>query len=59
MHVHALDPSVGAIGLPDELRTRDLRWSDGSVAERSAQDSAVVVIPAGLREEAVAVLSAG
>lgn len=59
VHVHALDPSVGAIGLPDELRTRDLRWSDGSVAERSAQDSAVVVIPAGLREEAVAVLSAG
>ncbi|WP_029265503.1 MULTISPECIES: alpha-L-fucosidase [unclassified Microbacterium] len=59
VHMHALDPSVGTIGLPDELRTRDLRWSDGSVAERSAQDSAVVVIPAGLREEAVAVLSAG
>ncbi|WP_226533375.1 alpha-L-fucosidase [Microbacterium paraoxydans] len=59
VHVHALDPSLGTLDLPAELTGSDLRWADGSVAERSADDSTVAVIPAGLREEAVAVLSAG
>ncbi|MFK3679358.1 alpha-L-fucosidase [Microbacterium sp. NPDC090218] len=59
VHVQALDPSVGTIELPDELLVRDLRWPDGSVAERSADDSTVVEIPGGLRDQAVAVLSAG
>jgi len=59
VHVHALDPSAGALELPDELVASDLRWADGSIVERSADDQTVVVIPAQLREEAVAVLSAG
>lgn len=59
VHVHALDPSTGTLELTEELLGSDLRWTDGSVVERQAHDQAVAVIPAGLREEAVAVLSAG
>ncbi|MGI0521024.1 alpha-L-fucosidase [Microbacterium maritypicum] len=59
VHVHALDPSTGMLELPEELLGSDLRWTDGSVVERQAHDQTVAVIPAGLREEAVAVLSAG
>ena len=59
MHVHALDPSTGTLELPEELLGSDLRWTDGSMVERQGHDQTVAVIPAGLREEAVAVLSAG
>ncbi|KTR79013.1 alpha-L-fucosidase [Microbacterium oxydans] len=59
VHVHALDPSIGTLDLPDELVQSDLRWTDGSAVEKADGDRAVVVIPARLRGEAVAVLSAG
>lgn len=59
VHVHALDPSVGTLEMPDELVASELRWIDGGEVETADGDRAVVVIPARLREEAVAVLSAG
>ena len=59
VHVHALDPSIGTLDLPDELVQSDLRWTDGSAVEKADGDRAIVVIPARLRGEAVAVLSAG
>ena len=59
VHVHALDPATGVVELPSELTAAALSWADGTPAEVSADGGASrVVIPAGLREAPVAVLTA-
>ncbi|WP_101846072.1 alpha-L-fucosidase [Zhihengliuella sp. ISTPL4] len=59
VHVHALDPATGEIELPTELAGAALSWADGTRAAVSREGGpARVVIPAGLREAPVAVLTA-
>jgi alpha-L-fucosidase len=58
VHVHALDPSVGEIGLPVELSgSTEARWADGSVAESVTGTDGVTKlrIPDALRAAPVAV----
>ncbi len=59
VHVHALDPAVGAVALPAELSHGDVRWSDGSSAEFDAVDGGTtsVRIPDALRSAPVATLT--
>ncbi|WP_149085148.1 MULTISPECIES: alpha-L-fucosidase [Microbacterium] len=59
VHVHALDPATGALELPPELEAAALSWADGTPARASADGGPTrVVIPAGLRDAPVAVLTA-
>ncbi|BDZ38511.1 alpha-L-fucosidase [Microbacterium suwonense] len=57
VHVHALDPAVGEIVLPDELAAREARWADGSSAASSTRPDGTVVltVPDGLRSAPAAV----
>ncbi|WP_308493726.1 alpha-L-fucosidase [Microbacterium terrisoli] len=60
VHVHALDPAAGAIGLPAELaRAADARWADGSPATITTLPGGLTeaAIPRALRGAAVAVLT--
>lgn len=60
VHVHALDPSAGAIALPSDLAvTDDARWMDGSALEVSVEPNgtSVVRIPEALRAAPVAVFT--
>ena len=54
MHAHALDPAVGAVRLPEELRGRACRWIGAGDA---TADGAEVPIPEALRGAAAAVLT--
>lgn len=59
VHVHALDPAAGEFELPSELAGAALSWADGTPAQTSADGGSTrIVIPAGLREAPVAVLTA-
>ena len=59
VHVHALDPAAGEFELPSELAGAALSWADGTPAQTSAGGGSTrIVIPAGLREAPVAVLTA-
>ena len=54
VHAHALDPAVGAVRLPEELRGRACRWIGAGDA---TADGAEVPIPEALRGAAAAVLT--
>ncbi|WP_407358307.1 alpha-L-fucosidase [Microbacterium sp. LTA6] len=60
VHLHTLDPSVGTVALPAEFGDVEMRWRDGTPAraERDAHGIRSVEVPAGLRGEPVAVLTA-
>ncbi|MFD5214656.1 alpha-L-fucosidase [Microbacterium sp. NPDC058345] len=60
VHLHLLDPACGEAVLPAEFGDADVRWTDGSAAdiERAASGTRIVAVPAALRSEPVAVLTA-
>lgn len=53
--VHALEPSIGELRLPDELAGGAVSWVGAAGAETAAVDDAHVAIPDVLRGEPVAV----
>ena len=60
VHLHAMDPSTGEVALPAEFGAVEIRWADGTPArtEADAHGVRIAEIPAGLRVEPVAVLTA-
>lgn len=60
VHLHLLDPAAGEAELPGEFDGAELRWSDGSLVALADAASGVriITVPAALRSEPVAVLTA-
>ena len=60
VHLHVLDPSSGEVELPAEFDDAEMCWADGTAVEvvAGASGGKVATIPAPLRSEAVAVLTA-